>query len=601
MIVYGDSERRREARALAEEVDAAAAAVIENPDEAPPSLAARRALLVTAGMAEQALEDVPRDVWSGPSRSEVLDALRRVTTIAGRLLVASPDRARRDLPILRRARTLLASAEWPLRLPVGVQLPEGYAFTALFPEVFAIVARRWMRDRTLPRPIAVVGVRPTGTGLSATVAAALENGRDLGGVHRFTVRPEGDPLDRRATVYPSQLRGARRALVVDEDPGPSGGPCMSAIADGLEAEGCDVMAFLARHDGGLGPKAPDAARERWQGTRVLAPLPAERCGLHLRRELGSAIGDSGADLESLTVHEAGSWRARAFGPGGQGWPAVHAEFARVQLRARHPRRGEVRFKFAGFAAHDGGVPLAERVAARAEERARLGFGPPVLGHAHGFVAFPWVEGVPLHREDADADLLHRVGAYLAAIAGPPLSRADLDRARGRLAFLLETNAREARGHDKAGRAGSFAAAAMRDPGPCETRAAGDGRPAPHEWIRAQDGRVLKVGGPVGDVDHTHVGRQPLVWDVAGAIVEWAPDAAGIDALFAGLEAGGVARPDPGALAFHQAAYAALELARADLTLQRAPADECPRLRTERARYARVLDHLIEFVTLPIAA
>lgn len=65
---------------------------------------------------------------------------------------------------------------------------------------------------------------------------------------------------------------------------------------------------------------------------------------------------------------------------------------------------------------------------------------------------------------------------------------------------------------------------------------GDGRLAPHEWIRSPDGRIHKVDNHGHAGDHTWVGRQPLAWDLAGAEVEW-----GLDARRAGTLCGLVQR------------------------------------------------------------
>src|SRR5690606_5264786 len=54
---------------------------------------------------------------------------------------------------------------------------------------------------------------------------------------------------------------------------------------------------------------------------------------------------------------------------------------------------------------------------------------------------------------------------------------------------------------------------------------GDGRLAPHEWIREPTGAIRKIDVGGHDRDHTWVGPQPIVWDLVGAEVEWGLDPA----------------------------------------------------------------------------
>ena len=52
----------------------------------------------------------------------------------------------------------------------------------------------------------------------------------------------------------------------------------------------------------------------------------------------------------------------------------------------------------------------------------------------------------------------------------------------------------------------------------------DGRMAPHEWIRSQDGTLIKVDASQHGDDHFFPGPTDILWDLAGAIVEWNMDA-----------------------------------------------------------------------------
>jgi hypothetical protein len=88
---------------------------------------------------------------------------------------------------------------------------------------------------------------------------------------------------------------------------------------------------------------------------------------------------------------------------------------------------------------------------------------------------------------------------------------------------------------------------------------GDGRLAPEEWIRSIDGRLIKVDCAGHSTDHTVIGRQPLIWDLAGATVEWRLDSETVRPLLSAFADAGGELPTPGTLAFYCAAYAAFRL------------------------------------------
>jgi hypothetical protein len=48
----------------------------------------------------------------------------------------------------------------------------------------------------------------------------------------------------------------------------------------------------------------------------------------------------------------------------------------------------------------------------------------------------------------------------------------------------------------------------------------DGRLAPHEWVRLNDGQIVKTDHCGHVADHMLIGRQSWLWDVAGFLVEW---------------------------------------------------------------------------------
>jgi hypothetical protein len=91
---------------------------------------------------------------------------------------------------------------------------------------------------------------------------------------------------------------------------------------------------------------------------------------------------------------------------------------------------------------------------------------------------------------------------------------------------------------------------------------GDGRMAPHEWVRAE-GRLVKTDVWGHDLDHTCVGPQSILWDAAGALIEWEMDQPQ-RALFL-EELGGLGvRPRAGELRWFETAYCSFRLGMASM-------------------------------------
>ena len=67
----------------------------------------------------------------------------------------------------------------------------------------------------------------------------------------------------------------------------------------------------------------------------------------------------------------------------------------------------------------------------------------------------------------------------------------------------------------------------------------DGRMAPHEWLRGTAGTVFKTDNSGHVQDHTLIGAQPLLWDIAGVLIEWDLTSADALSLLRPLEQAGV--------------------------------------------------------------
>jgi hypothetical protein len=218
---------------------------------------------------------------------------------------------------------------------------------------------------------------------------------------------------------------------------------------------------------------------------------------------------------------------------------------------------KVLFKFAGLSTAPGTThSLAEVHAQKLARLARRGFTPAPLATAHGFVATEWLEGRPLTAADGSPEVLVRIGRYIAAASGPPLSVSAARSARNRLETMLSVNAREALGDEWADLALSiFRPIALLESAP----RAGDGAMAPHEWIADKAGSIMKTDAGGHELDPTWTGRQPVLWDLAGAMLEWDLDPDGARALLDGFVEGGGSSRAPLALDAYAAAYAAHRL------------------------------------------
>ncbi|HYF65439.1 MAG TPA: hypothetical protein VD886_21615, partial [Herpetosiphonaceae bacterium] len=279
----------------------------------------------------------------------------------------------------------------------------------------------------------------------------------------------------------------------------------------------------------------------------------------------------------------GLWRAHVYGDE-RDWPAACAAFELPKYRCVARSGAAVVWKWAGLASQPGGAGAAVALA-RLAAQARRGYAPEPLGAAHGFVATRWIAGPPLSRADLDDELIDRLGRSIAAESGPPLSPEQARAARDRLDEWLYWNTRELLGEAAAEALKAVSAEAPLTAGPVY----GDGQLAPHEW-RSVAGRLIKTDSAGHRYDHTAVGPQPAAWALAGAIVEWDLDETREDRLRAAYRAAGGQDYPPPALRLYRLAYAAFRAGQAAMAAQTTgdPA-EIARLNACRDRCVRHLE------------
>ncbi len=646
MLVYGHLEYRE--RLSSFRAHLAIRAVRTQPDD----LEQLRTLLVQIGQLEQAVEDF--ESGRHPGERTLAAKARELTDLAAAAFLGvwretcqvgfgPTHEFKAALGKLTSCLSAFHLTSDPL---LTIRIPEGFEFYALFPEQYCEAALHWLRDHSAanPRRAAVVGVRSIGTTLSALVAGVL---RSVGWqVERCTVRPEGHPFTRTVGLKEIRLSGSGQALVVDEGPGLSGSS-MAATAEALARVGFRNLSFFPGHAGEPGNAASAEVRRwwaetpkywtpleslRWNGLALTETLAAhaealtarsgkavpassrtpphvyssrDQAGLIsgwktqnvARPDVGgmdAAVQFSGpppinaplGDIEDLS---AGLWRRRVFGSEAD-WPVALARFERMKFRCSTRSGTFILWKFTGLGCQwEGGRTASELAENAARTSGNLVVRP--LASACGFAAFPWIDGTRLRcRDAADPKLLKHLGQYLLASAGPVLPATESQAGVSRLQEMLYCNVKEALGDSVATRCQDWGDSALTlEPTPTYT----DGRMAPYEWVRTEAGQILKTDFFGHELDHTLVGRQSLLWDVAGALVEWDLSLGVAQPMLQPLREAGIRLNMP-ALRFYQMAYAAFRMGMTSLCAGQSPADTAETNRLERAAaaYRHMLQRLL---------
>jgi hypothetical protein len=538
------------------------------------SLDDARVALISAGELEQAIADQ----FQSPRLILAAQALTDVCA-AGFLQSFSPDGAEEKLSIPDAADLLLNELGENARTKLTVKVPEGFAFYSLFPEQYVLAARKWAEEHNAvsPKTVFVVGLRSIGTALSAVVASTLN--RCGWRTRRTSVRPTGHPFDRRAEID-AVSGGASFAIVVDEGPGLSGSS-MAAAAEALLHVGfaSERIAFFPAHDAEPGPAASERVRERWRQTkRYTADLSAVRWG---GQSLPEILACKSADLFSsdvASVEDAsgGLWRRFAYASSAE-WPAAPIAFERAKFFVTLKSGVRVLWKFSGL------MPVRES----ASHRSSLAIAP--LARCGGFTAAQWIEGERLRISDLHNAMLKQIAAHITSVAGDRLRSDEVATGFDRLAHMLVCNSTEILGAS-AGRAAAGLATEARAGLTKEARRFGDGRLAPHEFIHQSDGRLRKADCGGHDIDHTMIGPQSVLWDFAGAAVEWNLNA---DQIAAMLRQGSVMATEA-TLDFYRAACAAFRFGMFALC----PGYDAEAERAESAKkfYRRALESALGFAT-----
>lgn len=563
MLVYGDHQFTAKLHTLCAELRTLAGRAEQHPHD----LDLLRRLLIACGEVEQGAHDALDSALPDREAAPTIASLHAATAHAAEAFYCLACHQPLSLPPPRtEVQTALAHLQECLDVlllasdvTISVKLPEGFNLHALYPEQYAVAAGRWLADHLTQcrvrsqaesLPVVVVGVRSIGTTLAAVVAAALRAGGLA--VDSFTVRPSGHPYARTLDLGPRSFDAATFALVVDEGPGISGSS-MAATADALVKRGVmpQRIAFLPGHANDPGGAGSEDVQRWWRTAPRYAASSEDVTfgGLSLLEALAAALPEPCTEVENFS---GGVWRRHLYAEPGA-WPPVCNYFERVKYRFTLRSGRQVLYKFLGLAAGSPSLATTSQAAADVlATRAARGLGAPVAAQALGFIATEWLPGTPLPSHEGYPRMPQLLGTYIARTAGPSLAAEELASATARLTEMIYVNVGEALG------AGAVAVARnCRPSSNCPRCTYGDGHLRPHEWLASGAQPLRKVDTIGHDCDHTLVGKQPVAWDVAGAMIEWRLDDAAAACLLQAYAAAGGPHLDAATLHFYRLAYAAL--------------------------------------------
>jgi hypothetical protein len=364
---------------------------------------------------------------------------------------------------------------------VTVSRPEGFAYYALHPLQYADLVSAARLDTP---SVLVIGIRSIGTTLSAVVAAQL-NATSIF-ASRTTVRPTGDPYDRR-TLFAGVQRGlVKRALsqgaiflIVDEGPGRSGSSFLS-VAEALEAEGArrERIILLCSYEPDVDALCAPNGPERWRRYPSLAAGMTKRLPARADQYIGG-----------------GEWR-HVF-PTTYPWPASWPAMERLKFLSRDK---QTFFKFEGLGQY--GEQVRER-----EQMLAAEFGAGYLGQERGFGIHVLAAGTCCGPGDVTPALLRHIARYCTwrTVAFPAKIA---DHSISQLEQMANINCERGLG---------FAPDLRLD---LQRPVICDGRMQPYKWIAVGEHRWIKLDGSTHGDDHFFPGPSDIAWDLAGACVEW---------------------------------------------------------------------------------
>jgi hypothetical protein len=254
----------------------------------------------------------------------------------------------------------------------------------------------------------------------------------------------------------------------------------------------------------------------------------------------------------------GLWRNFAYGAEND-WPPAFPRFERPKYLARLADGRGIMWKFVGLHAPN---PATSVAGPQAESKHTIKPLNSIL-NVHGFEATPWIEGNRFSPENLDDDLLVLLCEYIGSSSQPPLDSDSNLESLERLSNMLLCNTGELLGDRAVEEAAKICASVRSLLEVSGFPSYGDGRMAPWEFIRASNGLIWKADHSGHQFDHTIVGRQSVLWDVAGLLVEWRSSQYRTQQVIERIRRD-FGHYDTRALQFYCAAYAAFRAGMADL-------------------------------------
>jgi hypothetical protein len=582
MIVYGDPARCEHVQhliaQLRDECDSLGNAINCNnqSDDA-------TSILISSGELWQGLVDEEYRLLEFDEWTPLAEHCARLTMAAAAL--AADRVASEPVETLLVELDWLAAADLPNR--VTIKSPEGYAFYAVYPQLYAMAAKSLERGHN--EPVTVIGLRSIGTSLAAVVAHAAR-AREL----PVTVRPCGHPFQRRINVgllLEDRILKNRdgRYAIVDEGPGLSGSSFLS-VADWLLARGVreEQLNFFPSHDNELGSAATPAHLEFWRRVRrhtvsfggiesdVLSRLSSEL-----------PIEISGESWEDVS---AGRWRQNLLASGSQ-WPPAHVQ----QERRKYLLQANETIwlaKYAGLGRY-GQYALERGIAL-----GNAGLSPLVHQLRDGFLIGSWLSDArpllePGSLNSADrAALLEFVARYLEFRAehfptrSPGANTAQLWKMAQ---FNMASRFGAEQTSDWAKWEGRLQHIAE-NVRPVET----DNKMQAWEWLALSNGEWAKADALDHHADHQCIGSQDISWDIAGAICELELDQAEAEDFKDRLAHRGFVRRNEETETFYEVCYLAFQMGYCTLgTTSLGPnSEESARFKDRADLYARRLENAI---------
>ena len=458
--------------------------------------------LIAAGVLESAVADA---VF--PSIDDIhplISALRRVTVALGHVSWHSWRRDRESADLWRSNALALLHHRGLTGLPssVWVSIPEGYGQYGVYPEAYLEAAKQAHSELALT-DVVCIGLRSIGSSLFAVVAAALE---ELGcRVRTLTLRPRGEPFDRRPVISPELQKTICQGppahfLLVDEGPGISGSS-LGGTAEMLSQAGIpdSRIVLFPSHVADSNQLRSTEAQDHWRRHRQFSVSFEDLWDNSDRRLLS-------IPLQKSEDFSAGAWRSRLL-PCESDFPPVQPQHERRKYLLRTNDSKPLLASFFGL-----GRPARSKLD-RAHRLAATGLVPSPEGTTHGFLIRRFIAGQPLRPNDTDQPLLETMAQYLNHLSREHQTEPTVsDRS---LTEMTLTNIGQ--------ESGELSALLSRFPLPVEAGwaerpVALDGRMQAHEWIRTEEG-YLKVDAFDHHDDHFLPGCQDIAWDLAGAIIE----------------------------------------------------------------------------------